>query len=165
MCLYSKAQRYSGTFLFNLVETDPPGHLITVQDIKSGKIKVLSDDTNSVIKYDSSYSALSFTTKGYTQKYFGIIYKSDTIVLIYPSYSANGSLFICIDPAIPLNGTSFCFYHPSEMDDILFDKHVKHKNLRVVSNNDEILSEKYRMKEETKNLLLKRLNKTIKFKE
>lgn len=162
ICCTAKAQRTQGTFLFNLVEIENSGNLITVQDIKSKNIKFLSSDSNSVIKYDSLQKAFSFTTRGYEKKFLGIVYEHDTIFLTYPTYPTIATYFL--KTPIPLNGNSFSFYSEQDAN----NSPIYPNNNGVLIDNlyyNEILSERYQMKEETKNILKRRLNQTLKFRE
>ncbi len=160
ICCTVNAQRFQGTFLFNLIENS--GNLITTQDIKSKNIKFLSSDSNSVIKYDSLRKAFSFTTRGYDKKYLGIVYEHDTIFIAYPSYPTISTYFL--KTPIPLNGNSFSFYSEQDSDQIPIYPNNNGVLTEYIYHND-ILSETYKMKEETKNILKKRLNQTLKYKE
>jgi hypothetical protein len=168
VCLSAQAQGYLGTFLFNMVDEGPPRRLITVHDITTRNIKFLSADSNSVITYDTVYNAFSFTTYGREQKYFGIVYKNDTIVINYPSYRQYRYYFFK-SPSIPLNGNSYSFYNKSSYD-YLSSKMRPEKPIQdaVLSREDKMstdLFSEYGMEEKTKDTIKKHLIYAIEFKE
>lgn len=169
VCLSAQAQGYLGTFLFNMVDEGPPRRLITVRDITTRDIKFLSADSNSVITYDTVYNAFSFTTYGREQKYFGIVYENDTIVINYPSYRQYRYYFFK-SPSIPLNGNSYSFYHNSSYDYLSSTLMMKEKSTQdtVLTCDNKTTIDffgEYGMEEKNERQVKKHLIYAIEFKE
>lgn len=98
---------FKGTLLFNLTETEYTGSLIKKEEFISKKIKILSRQKDSELKYDTIHNAFSFTTNGTELKEFAIVYNNDTIFIDYPSLPRVNEVHILMP--IPLNGKSFSF--------------------------------------------------------
>jgi len=98
---------FRGTLLFNLTEKENFGEFLTIEDLKSKKVQLLSDNKESELKYDGLNKAFSFTTIGFETKQFAIIYNNDTIFINYPSLPFVGAVYL--KAPIPLNGMSFSF--------------------------------------------------------
>lgn len=104
---YAQPAPFQGTLLFNLTEKENFGEFLTIEDFKSEKVRLLSYDNESELKYDTLQKAFSYTTIGFETKQFAIIYNNDTVFINYPSLPFVGAVYV--KAPIPLNGMSFSF--------------------------------------------------------
>jgi hypothetical protein len=111
---------FRGTLLFNLSEKEY-GAFLSIKELESRNIRLLSYDKNSEFTYDTIHKAFAFTTNGFEHKEFAITYKSDTVFITYPSLPFLSAVFI--KAPIPLNGKSFSFSNKQIYDAIHSNKY------------------------------------------
>lgn len=146
---------FDGTLLFNLTEDENTGILITPNEIQSKDIHFFTfQDYNkkAVLKYDTIQKAFSIKMQGYESKLFGIIYKSDTIYIDYPSVSHGKSVYI--QAPIPLKDKSYSFFNWNTYDAMY--NNCKFNNLTIFYLCSWGAMHVYEMQEETNKELKKR---------
>ncbi len=145
---------FNGTLLFNLTEKGNNGEFLTIEDFKSEKVRLLSYDSESELKYDTVHKAFSFSTTLYDIKEFAIIYNNDTIYISYPSKPNLEAVFV--KEPIPLNGTSFSFSNKYIYDALISNHYLNDFGIFYLCQGCHI-SAIYEMTEETKMYLRKDL--------
>lgn len=153
---------FKGTLLFNLTEKENTGNYLTVEDFKREKVQLLSSYKESELKYDIIQKAFSFTTIGFEQKAFAIIYKNDTTFIDYPSLPFLGAVFV--KSPIPLDGESFSFANKHTYDAIHSNEYYNDFRIFYLCQGC-FMSITYAMTEETKKHVEKYIKYTIKLKE
>jgi len=151
----SQPSSFDGTLLFNLTEDENTGILITPNEIQSKDIRFFTfQDYNkkAVLKYDTIQKAFSIKMQGFESKQFGIIYKSDTIYIDYPSVSHGKSVYI--QAPIPLKDKSYSFFN-SQTYDAMYNN-CKFNNLTIFYLCSWGAMQAYEMQEKTNKKLRKR---------
>jgi hypothetical protein len=146
---------FKGTLLFNLTEEEFYGEFLTIEDFKSEKVRLLSYNNESELKYDTLHKAFSFTTKGFETKEFAIIYKNDTVVIDYPSLPYVRAVYV--KAAILLNGMSFSFKNDYTYDAMHSNDCYNDFRIFYLCSGGCSISDKYSMTEETKKYVRKDL--------
>lgn len=155
---FAQPGQFKGTLLFNLNDNTDSYKTITPSEIETKNIRFLSYYKNSVLKYDTTYKAFSFTTSGDEVKVFAIVYKSDTILIDYPSVKLDNSVFI--KTPIPLVGKSFSFYNPYIYDAMFSNYRNKISSIFYLCDGC-FISKQYEMSVKTKKLIQKKYLTTI----
>jgi hypothetical protein len=151
---------FQGTLLFNLTEKENFGELLTIEDFKSEKVRILSYDNKSELKYDTLHKAFSFTTIGFETKQFAIIYKNDTVYINYPSLPFVRAVYV--KAPIPLNGMSFSFKNKYTYDAMHSNHYFNNFRIFYLCQGC-FISDTYAMNEEIKKSIRKDLfNNSIK---
>lgn len=153
---------FSGTLLFNLTEKEKAGRYLTIEDFKSEKVRVLSYSESSELKYDTTKQAFSFTTIGFEQKDFAIIYKNDTTFIAYPSLRFLDAVFI--KSPIKLNDGNFSFANKHIYDAIHSNKYYYDFRIFYLCQGC-FMSSNYTMPKETKERIEKYIKYSIELKE
>lgn len=151
----SQPSPFDGTLLFNLTEDENTGKLITPDEIQSKDIRFFTfQDYNkkAILRYDTIQKAFSIKMQGFESKQFGIIYKSDTVYIDYPSVSHGKS--VCIQAPIPLQGKSYSFFNWNTYDAMY--NNCKYNNLTIFYFCSWGALHNYEMQEQTNKKLKKR---------
>jgi hypothetical protein len=148
---FAQPSPFRGTFFFNLNDDEDKYKPITIDEIESKNIRFLSYNKESIIKYDTIQKAFSFTTKGFENKQFAIVYEKDTIYVDYPSLDFGNSVFI--KTPIPLKGKSYSFFSEKIYDAIHSNCRGKVSTIFYLC--DGCLIRQYEMTDETKKQLKK----------
>jgi hypothetical protein len=152
-----------GNLLFNFTEKGGFGEFLTIEEFKSKKIQLFSYNKESELKYDTLHKAFSYTTIGFEDKQFAIVYNYDTIFINYPSLPFVGAVFV--KAPIPLNGMSFSFNNKYTYDAMHSNHYFNDFRIYYLCQGCFIL-DTYSMTEETKKYIRKDLfTNAIKLKE
>jgi hypothetical protein len=152
---------FKGTILFNL-SLKEYGKYLNSDDLDSMDIRLLAFNKDSEFRYDSLHNAFAFTTVGFEEKEFAIIYKSDTIFINYPSLPILNAVFI--KAPIPLKGISYSFSSKQIYDAIHSNKNFNEDRIFNLCHGC-FISDYYRMPEEIKTNISKDIfNFTIQLK-
>jgi len=155
---FAQPSTFRGTLFFNLNDNEDSYKPINIDEIENKNIRFLSYDKESIIKYDTIQKAFSFTTNGFVNKQFAIVYEKDTIYVDYPSIDFGNSVFI--KTPIPLKGKSYSFYSKKIYDAIHSNYRGKVSTIFYLCDGCQI--RQYEMTDETKKQLKKyRLLHTI----